>query len=306
MSAAVTHVTVPTTGVAGAAVTTAWPEFTRRLLRQKRAMAGAAFLVFAALACYVGAHFVADPDRLTLGRTAAGPSLSHPFGTDELGRDQLARVLRGGQISLAVGAGVAALSTLIGTAVGVVAGYYRGRVDEVLMRVVDVVLIIPLIVAAIVLSSVENVGPVRMTGTLRVMLILALWMWAPIARIVRGAVYQLRDAEFVEAARAAGASDRRIIVRHIVPNAAGSILVAATLAVVAAILTESALSFLGFGAQPPAASWGRMLSGSVSSMELYPWLAVFPGLAIFLTALAISFLGDGLRDAFDVKLPIRR
>jgi peptide/nickel transport system permease protein len=276
-----------------------WRMVLRRFRRHRMAMAGTFFLALTSLACFVGARFGQDPNLQHLLEPTSGPSTGHWFGTDEISRDVFARVLHGGQISLRVALGVAVVSTAIGTAIGALAGYYGGRIDNLLMRLVDLVLTIPLLPLLIVAASIGTLGPLQLGSPLGITLILSLFIWTLIARVVRGVFLSLREKEFVEAALALGASDARIIVRHMLPNTVGPIIVNATLTVATAILLESTLSFLGFGVNPPTPTWGNMLSNSISTMELYPWLTFFPGAAIFLTVLAVNFVGDGLRDAFD-------
>jgi peptide/nickel transport system permease protein len=221
------------------------------------------------------------------------PAWSHLFGTDTLGRDEFARVLYGGRISLIVGLGVALSAGVIGTIVGALAGYYGGRLDDFLMRLTDLFLSIPLLVILIIAATLLG------GSVFDIVLVLSMFFWMPLARVVRGQFLSLKQKEFVEAARALGASDRRIIVRHLLPNTLGLIIVNVTLEVAAAILTESVLSFLGFGIQPPTPTWGNMLAESRDLATVAPWLMWFPGLAILLTVLCVNFLGDGLRDAFD-------
>jgi peptide/nickel transport system permease protein len=224
------------------------------------------------------------------------PSLAHPMGTDDIGHDSLAQVLRGAQKSVQVALMVAFLATAIGTVIGALAGYYRGWVDSALMRFTDLVLTIPSIAILAVLASTvaSQAGNWFFIG-----LILALLQWTYIARVVRGTFLSLREKEFVEAARALGASDTRIMFRHLLPNATGSIIVNATVTVAIAILLETALSFLGLGIKPPDTSLGLLVSTGQQAATTRPWLFYFPGLVIIVIALTINFVGDGLRDAFD-------
>jgi peptide/nickel transport system permease protein len=271
--------------------------FWRRFTRHRVALASIAVLMALCVVCFGAALFAPysrDHQNLTLG--TVGPSWSHWFGTDELGRDQLTRILYAGQISLKIGLAVALLSTVVGTVVGAIAGYLGKATDQVLMRVTDLFLVVPaLAVLAIALKKFGH-------DDLTIIWVLAALFWMYVARVVRALVLSLKEQEFVEAARASGASGPWIVVRHILPNCIGPIVVNATLAVAAAIVAESTLSFLGFGVQLPATSWGRMLSdaeGYVGTSQSY--LLYFPGLAILLTVLAVNFLGDGLRDAFDPR-----
>lgn len=221
------------------------------------------------------------------------PSWEHPFGTDATGKDMFALVLRGTQISIGISVLVAVFSTLIGTIWGATAGYFRGAVDTVMMRIADLVLTLPLLAVAAVLA--HNVGG----SWWLIALVIAGLYWAYVSRVARGVVLSLREKEFIEAAKAVGASDARIILRHLVPNALGSIIVTATILVAIAILVETALSYLGFGVRPPDTSLGLLVSQAQTAVETRPWLFYFPGLFIILIALTINFIGDGLRDAFD-------
>ena len=235
-------------------------------------------------------------DQIELQDSSLSPTLEgwHLFGTDQLGRDYLSRVLYGIRTSLWVAVFVALVSTAIGTAIGAVAGYYGGRVDNLLMRFTDLVLTLPGLAVLLTASVFFGSGEPLQIG-----LILALLFWTGLARIVRGLFLSLRETEFVEAARAAGASDLRVIVRHMLPNCVGPIIVSTTLIVAAAILVEAALSFLGFGIQPPDAALGKLISdGQSEGFELW-WLVTFPGLVITVIALCVNFVGDGLRDALD-------
>jgi peptide/nickel transport system permease protein len=269
--------------------------FWRRLRRHRLALASIVVLGLLFVACF-GASFLApygrDQQNLALG--AVGPSWRHWFGTDDLGRDQLTRLLYAGQISLEIGLAVALLSTAVGTVIGAVAGFAGRATDQALMRFTDLFLILPAV--AVLAIALERFGHDRFT----IIWVLAALFWMYVARVVRAQVLAIKEQEFVEAARASGATGPWIIVRHVLPNCVGPIVVNATLAVAAAIIAESTLSFLGFGIQLPATSWGRMLAdaeGTVGTSQAY--LLYFPGLAILLTVLAVNFLGDGLRDAFD-------
>ena len=279
------------------ALPTSWRAIAARLGRHRSAVCGAVFLLLLGAGC-LAADLAGDPFAPRLGEAISGPSVAHPFGTDELSRDVLTRVLHGGRNTLPVALGVALLSTAIGAAVGMVAGYLGGRLGDLLMRVVDLALIIPPLPLAIVAASLA-IGPFRASSRPGVTLLLSLLLWAPLARVLYAQVRSLREQPFVEAALASGAGSARIITRHLLPNVGGTIIVNATLAVAGATLAESALSFLGFGAA--GSSWGRMLSESISLMSLYPWMTIFPGLAIFLTVLSVSLIGSGLQGAFDPR-----
>ncbi len=284
----------------------AWQRFRHHTL----AMVGLGFLVVMFLACFVGVHFAQDPNTQHLLEPPSGPSGAHWFGTDLLSRDMFSRVLHGGQISLQVALGVALLSTLIGVIIGALAGFYRGWLDGLLMRFTDLWIALPalpFLAVAVSIGSVDlgPLGSLDLGGPLGITLLLSCLLWGSIARVVRGATLALREREFVDAARAIGASNTRIITRHVIPNCLGPIIVNATLVVAEAILVETTLSFLGFGVQPPTPTWGNLLTDSIGNLEDQWWLTVFPGLAIFLTVLAVNFVGDGLRDAFDPRRRIR-
>jgi peptide/nickel transport system permease protein len=266
----------------------------RRFRRHKLAMASLVVLLLIGLA--VALAPVLTPYNFSeqhLDQILQGPSAKHLLGTDQLGRDELTRLLYGGRVSLLVGLGVALVSAVVGTLAGAAAGYYGGHLDNAIMRLTDLFLSIPLLVLLIIAS--------RATGghILDIVLVVSLALWMFLARIVRGLFLSLREKEFVEAARAIGSSDMRIIFRHMLPNALGVIIVNVTLTVAIAILTESLLSFLGFGIQPPTPTWGNMLEDGRSLMTIAGWLVWFPGLAILVTVLCVNFLGDGLRDALD-------
>jgi peptide/nickel transport system permease protein len=283
-----------------------WRVALRRFRRHRLALVALCFLVFMVIACYLGAHFAPSPTEQHLLEPTSGPSWSHWFGTDELSRDELSRVLHGGQVSLRVAFGVAILSTALGVVIGALAGFYRGWLDDLLMRFTDLWIALPALPILAVAVSIGTIdlgplGTLDLGSPFGITLLLSLLLWGSIARVVRGATLSLREREFVDAARTIGASNTRIIVRHVLPNCFGLIAVNATLVVAEAILVEATLSFLGFGIQPPTPSWGNLLSNSISNLEDQWWLTVFPGLVIFLTVLAVNFVGDGLRDALDPK-----
>jgi peptide/nickel transport system permease protein len=237
------------------------------------------------------------PTTIELYNTFQPPgTLPHILGTDDLGRDMVARLAHGGRISLSVGLGVAVGSAIVGALLGSIAGFYGGHIDTVISRVIDVLLSIPLLPLLMVISGFVNVGPKEL------IVAMVLLGWMGVARLVRGAVLSLRDAEFVTAARAVGSGNGRIIVRHLLPNALAPLTVAATLAVAWAILIESAMSYLGFGIQPPTPTWGNMLQGAQRYMRTAPWLAILPGILIALTVTSFNFVGDGIRESLDPKL----
>jgi peptide/nickel transport system permease protein len=272
-----------------------WRVVLRRFLRHRLAVVSAVVLLVIVVACFA-AHWVAPSGRneqdFLLGPTK--PSMKHWFGTDDLGRDELSELLYAGQISLRIGLGVALLSTLLGTTVGAIAGYAGRWIDQLLMRVTDLFLVIPAI--AILAVAIRRFG--SSDGT--IILVLSAVGWMYVARIVRGQVLSIKEREYIDAARVSGASHRRIVLRHILPNTFGPILVNATLSIAAAIVTESTLSFLGLGVQPPSTSWGRMLQDARDAVGTdKAHLIYFPGLALLLVVLAVNFIGDGLRDALD-------
>ncbi len=247
--------------------------------------------------CAILAPFIAphDPVEPDLKNILTGPSWAHPFGTDTLGRDVLSRVMYGSRISLLVGFVSVGIATLIGIMVGALSGYYGGIVDELIMRFVDLMMCFPtffLILAVIALlePSIWNI-----------MIVIGLTNWMGIARLVRAEILSVKSKEFVLAARAQGFPQRRIIFRHVLPNVLSPVYVVATLGIGGAILTESALSFLGIGVQPPTPSWGNILTQAKDTIEVAWWLSLYPGLAIFLTVMGYNLLGEGLRDVFDPR-----
>ena len=237
-----------------------------------------------------------DPIQQTLQDRLLPPSFQHWMGTDQFGRDVLSRLLYGSRVSLAVGFVAVSIYIFIGTLVGSLAGFYGGWVDGVLMRFVDIMLSVPTFF--LILMVIAFVGP----NILNVMVIIGLTSWTDVARLVRGEILSLKEREFIQAARLIGASDSRIILRHLLPNAMGPILVVATLGVGGAILIESSLSFLGLGVQPPTASWGNMLLEGKEHLTDAWWLVVFPGMAVFFTVLGFNLIGEGLRDLMDPRL----
>ena len=257
---------------------------------------GAAIVLLAVVAALTAPWVVPyDPSGQQLSLRLERPSVHHPFGLDELGRDIFSRVLAGARISLLVGITVVGISTIVGVLLGAIAGYFGGWIDDVISRGIDVLLAFPGILLAIALVAV--LGP----SLTNVVLALSVIGWVGYARLVRGQVLRAREFEFVQAARALGASTARILVRHVIPTTLPAVMVQATLGMAGAILAEAALSFLGLGVQPPAPSWGTMLNGGRLHLLDAPHLTIFPGAAIALLVLGFNFLGDGLRDALDPK-----
>lgn len=276
-----------------------WHEAWERFSRNRRAMLGLWLLMVLALSTLLAPVLTPhDPETVDVAAAELPPGPGHPLGTDELGRDVLARLLYGGRVSLTVGLAAVALYVMIGVALGAAAGYHGGWVDSLIMRVTDAVMIIPFFPLALTMAAVFR------PGLYTTMMVLGLLGWTGVCRLVRGEFLTLREREYVEAARAEGASDLRIVFRHILPNAMGPVAVAATLGVASAIMSEAGLSFLGFGVQPPTPSWGNMLASALSlrALLLQPWLWVPPGLMIFAAVLAVNLVGEGLREALDPQL----
>ena len=263
-------------------------------------VAGAAIVIVAAAAAIVGPSLTpVDPAAQELPLRLAGPTRTHPFGLDELGRDILARVLAGARISFAVGLVVVSVSATLGTLLGAIAGYVGGTIDDLISRVIDVLLAFPGLLLAIALVAV--LGP----SLANVLFALTVIGWVGYARLVRGHVLRARELEYVQAARALGASTARVLWRHVIPSAIPAVVVQAMLGMAGAIIGEAALSFLGLGVQPPTPSWGTMLNGGRAHLLDAPHLTIFPGLAIALLVLGFNFVGDGLRDLADPKQPRR-
>ncbi len=284
----------------------------RRFLRHRAAVIGSIMLLAIVLYVTVGTLFVSEAvaNRTNIMGKYAPPSVANPFGTDEVGRDVLARTIYGGQISLMIATAAMLISISLGTLVGLIAGYFGGLIDAVLMRIVEALLAIPALVLLLLLSrplagnttEVIFLGRQLSATVLVIVVIIGLTSWMRLARIIRAQVLSLKEQEFVQAARLLGASDARVIFGHILPNCVAPIVVAATLEVGAAIITEAYLSFLGFGVMPPTATWGNILTRSRDVLNQYPWMWIAPGVLIVMTTLAINFIGDGLRDALDPRM----
>lgn len=273
-----------------------WIKFTRN-----RLAFGSAVVILLLVLLTVGASWVAprDPLYIDMGHKFARPGeAGFVLGADELGRDVLSRLLHAGRVSLAVGLVTALIAVAVGSFLGGVAGYYGGAVDAFVMRLVDVLLSMPTIFLLLALSAFLRPSVSAIT------LIIGLNSWMSVARLVRGQILSLKEQEFVTAARAIGANDGRLIFRQLLPNAVPPVLVASTLTVATAILLESSLSYLGYGIQPPTASWGNMLNNAQTYVLYAPWVAVYPGLMITITVLSFNFAGDGLRDALDPRLTL--
>lgn len=275
---------------------TQWQLFRRRFFHHRLAMLGLIVLVILCVACFGASSIAPYPHKPDLRILQPfGPRRGHWLGVDLVGGDFLTDNLYAGQISLKIGIFVAFISTVLGTTTGAIAGYFGGLLDQVLMRITDMFLLLPAI--AMLAIFIKAFGQ----STFSIVMVLSGLGWMGIARIVRGLTLSVKEKEFVEAARSVGCSNRRIIIRHILPNMVGPIMVNASLAVAGAIIAESTLSFLGFGISPPNTSWGKLLSDGKESIASHPYLIYFPGMFIIITTLAVNFLGDGLRDAFDAQ-----
>jgi peptide/nickel transport system permease protein len=285
----------------------------RRALADRRVAVSGALLLALALAAAAAPAIAAllgtDSHKVDLYQRLAAPSLGHPFGTDELGRDLLLRLLDGGRVSLLVGITAALTSAILGTAIGLVAGYRGGRLDAALMRFTDAVIALPTLPLLIILAAIDlkklglpaAIVQSEAVSLYRIVFLVALVGWTTVARLVRGAALSLRAQDFVRAAVALGARPLRIMLVHILPNLASPIIIATTMSVGHIILLESVLSFLGLGIEPPLPSWGNMLTGAQETIGFAPQLALYPGLLIFVTVIACNFLGDGLQDALDPR-----
>lgn len=271
--------------------------FWQRLKQNRLALAGGSVVgLLFAVSLLAPLLAPCDPNAINAWQVLAPPSWQHWFGTDELGRDVLSRVLYGARISLKVGFVAVGIAVVIGTVVGLVSGYYSGVVDTVLMRMVDIMLCFPAFF--LILAVITFLEP----SIWYIMMVIGLTGWMGVARLVRAETLSIREMDYITAARCIGCSDRRIIFRHILPNAMSPVLVSATLGIAGAILTESALSFLGIGVQPPTPSWGNILTSGKDYIEFAWWLSLFPGLSILVTVLAYNLLGEGIRDALDPRV----
>ena len=274
----------------------------RRLRKSTTAVIGAvivAALVLVALFADVIAP--ASPIVSDQTMTFAAPSMDHPLGTDQLGRDMLSRLIHGSRVSLAVGVSSVLLALLIGVPLGMMAGFIGGRVDTVVMRVMDLILAFPVYLLAIIIMIMFT-PTAGIIGTIKVVGAIAIVRIPIYARLVRGSVLSIKEKEYIEASRALGVGDPTIVLRHVLPNCLAPIIVTTTLGVATAIIVEATLSFLGLGTQPPTPSWGWDLKANVVFIQANPWLSLFPGLAIFVTVLGFNLFGDGLRDALDPRL----
>jgi len=269
----------------------------RRLKKNKLAMIGLGIIIFLIIiAIFAPLVSPYNPIGRVKEESSLSPSMAHLFGTDLLGRDIFSRVIYGSRISLEVGVVAVGISVTIGLFFGAIAGYFGNVPDVLIMRVADIFFAFPYILGAIAIMTI--LGP----GIMNIFIAIGILGWASFARIFRGSILSIKNKEYIEAARALGASNFRIIIKHIFPNAFAPIIVYATMNVGSAILVEAALSFLGLGVQPPTPAWGKMLSESLNYIDIAPWMMLFPGIAIVITVLGFVLLGDGLRDAFDPRL----
>ncbi|TAK36042.1 MAG: ABC transporter permease [Chloroflexota bacterium] len=274
-----------------------WRDAWRRLIKNRAALVGLGLILVLALVAIAGDRIAPySPTKQNYGLVFQGPSWSHWLGTDQLGRDLLSRMIHGTRVSLTVGVLVQVIVLGVGVPIGLVAGYVGGRVDNLLMRFTDVVYAFPDLLFIIIITTWLG------RGIDKIFLAIGIVVWTDMARLVRGQTLSLREKEFVEAARAIGVPHVRIVLRHILPNALGPIIVAVTLGIPRAILAESALSFIGIGLTPPNASWGTLVQDAYSSIFAVPYVTLYPTLAIAITMLSFTFLGDGLRDALDPRM----
>ena len=284
-----------------------WQITWKKIKRDHNAILGiTVLLIIIAAILFLPLIYQTSVDEIDFSISSAPPSWNHPFGTNDLGQDQLARILYGGKISLTVGITATLVSILVGTLVGAIAGFYGGIIDGILMRITDLFLALPqlpllLLIVYLFRDSLKNILGAELGIFVLVVIIIGILNWMSVARLVRANFLKLREMEFVSAAKAMGAKPSRIIWVHLFSNVVSTVIVAGTLAVGNAIITESTLSFLGLGFPPDVPTWGRMLFDAKDYITSAPHMALFPGLAIFLTVLSINYIGDGLRDAFDPK-----
>lgn len=277
---------------------TYWQDVWRRLKNNRVAMGALVFLVFLVLLAIFGPYFsrytYSDQNLMQANQF---PNADHWFGTDDLGRDLYIRVIYGARISLAVGFAASAINLLVGVMYGGVAGYFGGKTDEIMMRIIDILYTIPLTLYVILIMVVLGES-----GLKSILIAIGSIYWIPMARIVRGQILSLKEQEYVMAAKTLGASDFRILLRHLIPNAMGPIIITLTMSIPSAIFTEAFLSFIGIGVSAPMASWGTLASDALTALRSAPYLLFFPALAISITMLAFNFFGDGLRDALDPRM----
>ncbi|MBL7161784.1 MAG: ABC transporter permease [Anaerolineales bacterium] len=274
----------------------------KRFRRHPGAMVGAIVMIFMILTAVFAPLSPYDPVKSDIKNRFQAPSWEHPFGTDGLGRDLMTRTFYGGRVSMTVGIMVVAITLGIGIPVGTIAGYYGGWIDNILMRIIDATLALPALLFMILLAAIlreADLPIVESNSKMTIALVLGVLSWPTVARLVRAVFLTLREMDYIQAAQALGASDLRIILRELLPNGFGPIIVQSTLGLGYAIMEESGLSFLGFGIMPPTPSWGNMLNNAQEHLIQYPWLAIFPGIMIFLTIISVNYIGDGLRDALD-------
>jgi peptide/nickel transport system permease protein len=274
----------------------------KRFRRHPGAMAGAVVLILIVLTALLAPLSPYDPEESDIKNRFQAPSLAHPFGTDGLGRDLMTRTFYGGRVSMTVGVMVVLITSIIGISVGTAAGYYGGWLDNILMRIIDATLSLPSLLFMILLSAIlreANLPFIQSDSMFTIAVVLGILSWPTVARLVRAVFLTLREMDYVTASQALGASDLRIMVVEILPNGFGPIIVQSTLGLGLAIMSESGLSFLGFGIMPPTPSWGNMLNNAQEHLLEYPWMAIFPGLMIFFTIISVNYIGDGLRDALD-------
>ena len=274
----------------------------KRFRRHPGAMIGAVILTLMIITAVLAPLSPYDPTISDIKNRFQAPSLKHPFGTDGLGRDQMTRAFYGGRISMAVGVMVVLITLIIGIPIGTAAGFYGGWIDNILMRIIDATLALPPLLFMILLSAIlreMDLPYVNSNSMITIAVVLGILAWPTVARLVMAVFLTLREMDYVKAAQALGASDLRMMVKELMPNGFGPIIVQSTLGLGYAIMSESGLSFLGFGIMLPTASWGNMLNNAQEHLTQYPWLAIFPGLMIFLTIISVNYIGDGLRDALD-------